>query len=53
VELAQARAGGRPMQGQVKAVEREVPVWDEMVLGDDMPSPFLKRDTRVIRGLMR
>lgn len=72
VELAQARAGGRPMSSDcggnfptgkaafagaqaIRVVEKElppVPVWDPEVLGDDaMPSPFLKRDTRAIRGL--
>lgn len=72
VELAQARAGGRPMSADcggnypssknplngtygIRALEKElppVPVWDPEVLGEDaMPSPFLKRDTRTIRGL--
>lgn len=68
VELAQARAGGRPMSTELggnlaskaKTVaeqrEREkelppVPVWDPEVLGDDLPSPFLKRDVRMIRAL--
>ncbi|EXJ79996.1 NEK protein kinase [Capronia epimyces CBS 606.96] len=68
VELAQARAGGRPMNADLcsnltakaKTVtdprEREkdlppVPVWDPDVLGDDLPSPFLKRDIRTVRGM--
>lgn len=72
VELAQARAGGRPMSADcggnhpankgaaagtqgIRVVEKElppVPVWDPEVLGEDaMPSPFLKRDSRVVRGL--
>lgn len=60
VELAQARAGGRPMtaeidRGGIRVVEKElppVPVWDPEVLGEDaMPSPFLKRDVKIIRGL--
>lgn len=63
VELAQARAGGRPMSAEtggnllVKArsdIERElppVPIWDPEVLGDDLPSPFLKRDVKTIRML--
>jgi len=60
VELAQARAGGRPLSAGfdgnagLKLKEKDlppVPVWDPETLGDDMPSPFLKRDMRVIRGL--
>lgn len=60
VELAQARAGGRPMtadgdRGAIRTVEKDlppVPVWDPEVLGEDaMPSPFLKRDVRIIKGL--
>lgn len=71
VELAQARAGGRPMSADcggnypagkgvggtqsIRVTEKElppVPVWDPEVLGEDaMPSPFLKRDSRIIRGL--
>jgi len=62
VELAQARAGGRPMSADcepnyagIRVVEKElppVPVWDPEVLGEDaMPSPFLKRDYRIITGL--
>ncbi|KAK5942080.1 G2-specific serine/threonine protein kinase [Knufia obscura] len=64
VELAQARAGGRPMSAcesapgmkGIRVVEKElppVPVWDPEVLGDDaMPSPFLKRqiDIRSLPG---
>jgi len=62
VELAQARAGGRPMSAcepadkGIRIVEKElppVPVWDPEVLGDDaMPSPFLKRQID-IRSLPR
>ena len=66
VELAQARAGGRPMSADVGGwnVGRKVmdinakelppvPVWDPMEEGDNMPSPFLKRDVRTLpaRGL--
>ena len=63
VELAQLRAGGRPMSADekslpskgIRVVEKElppVPVWDPDVLGEDaMPSPFLKRDTRSIRSM--
>ena len=60
VELAQARAGGRPMtadsdRGGIRVVEKElppVPIWDPEVLGEDaMPSPFLKRDIKIIKGL--
>lgn len=62
VELAQARAGGRSMGehsrpgiGGIRLVEKDlpaVPVWDPEEVGDDaMPSPFLKREIRVIRGL--
>ena len=63
VELAQARAGGRPMSAEfgnmnVKArvdLNRDlppVPVWDPDTEGDNMPSPFLKRDVRSLpRGL--
>ncbi|KAH8431566.1 G2-specific serine/threonine protein kinase [Aspergillus melleus] len=63
VELAQARAGGRPMD-EVKrsasdtrtsnsmksSVERDPPaVWDPE--RDEMPSPFLARGRKVIRNL--
>ena len=67
VELAQARAGGRPMSAELgvnhypeakigldrKLMDKDLPeippVWDPEVLGDEMPSPFLKRDTRNVR----
>lgn len=59
VELAQARAGGRPMSAEcepfpgIRVVEKElppVPVWDPEILGEDaMPSPFLKRDIKIIK----
>jgi len=69
VELAQARAGGRPLsmdtgkqariqlQGTKIVAERPdldrdlppVPIWDPE--HDDMPSPFLARGTKVVRGL--
>jgi hypothetical protein len=63
VELAQARAGGRPLsidvgkpsQGVKLAtdqMERDlppVPIWDPE--RDEMPSPFLARGTKVIRSL--
>lgn len=64
VELAQARAGGRPMSADcgpmppahgIRMMEKElppVPVWDPEILGEDaMPSPFLKRDVRSIRTI--
>ena len=64
VELAQARAGGRPMSADcgpavpahgIRMVEKElppVPVWDPEILGEEaMPSPFLKRDVRSIRTI--
>lgn len=60
VELAQARAGGRPMSADcepfqgIRMVEKElppVPIWDPEILGEDaMPSPFLKRDMKMIKG---
>lgn len=57
VELAQARAGGRPVTTEYNKVvngrlDRElppVPVWDPEL--DEMPSPFLKREYKVIKGL--
>ena len=64
VELAQARAGGRPMDelkrcasdsratacSSMKSVERDPPaVWDPE--RDEMPSPFLARGRKVIRNL--
>lgn len=65
VELAQARAGGRPVEEHkrcgsdsrpaapcqnLKASEREPPaVWDPE--RDEMPSPFLARGKKVIRNL--
>ncbi|ETN40342.1 uncharacterized protein HMPREF1541_04619 [Cyphellophora europaea CBS 101466] len=64
VELAQARAGGRPMSSDLgsglrsKFMREEkdlppVPIWDPDTEGDNMPSPFLKRDVRTVpcRGL--
>jgi hypothetical protein len=61
VELAQARAGGRPVEevksrvpaptahATVKVVDREPPAtWDPE--RDEMPSPFLARGTKVIRN---
>ena len=63
VELAQARAGGRPMSAEYGALNIKgkvdlnrdlppVPVWDPDMEGDNMPSPFLKRDVRSLpRGL--
>ena len=70
VELAQARAGGRPTSAEfggvnVKAnvrglLDRDlppVPVWDPEMEGENMPSPFLKREIRTVgyagRGGMR
>lgn len=62
VELAQARAGGRPIDemkrcssdsrnsGSLKSSDREPPaVWDPEK--DEMPSPFLARGRKVIRNL--
>jgi NIMA (never in mitosis gene a)-related kinase len=65
VELAQARAGGRPMDefkrcasdsratshaSSMKSSEREPPaIWDPE--RDEMPSPFLARGKKVIRNL--
>lgn len=63
VELAQARAGGRQSEagGTLGTKEKHsleqkkekelpsVPVWDPEILGDDLPSPFLKRDTKTVR----
>lgn len=64
VELAQARAGGRPIDevkrcssdsrnsgpGPMKSSDREQPaVWDPEK--DEMPSPFLARGRKVIRNL--
>ncbi|EER29875.1 G2-specific serine/threonine protein kinase [Coccidioides posadasii str. Silveira] len=65
VELAQARAGGRPIEelkrpgetrfsttglATVKPVERDPPaIWDPEK--DEMPSPFLVRGTKIIRNL--
>ncbi|KAJ5241961.1 G2-specific protein kinase nimA [Penicillium citrinum] len=63
VELAQARAGGRPMDEVkrcasdsratapgLKCSEREPPaIWDPEC--DEMPSPFLARGKKVIRNL--
>jgi NIMA (never in mitosis gene a)-related kinase 2 len=63
VELAQARAGGRPMSAEFGNVNVRgavnmgkdlppVPVWDPDMEGENMPSPFLKRDVRSLpRGL--
>lgn len=64
VELAQARAGGRPMSSDLggglrsKVVREEkdlppVPIWDPDTEGDNMPSPFLKRDVKTLpcRGM--
>jgi NIMA (never in mitosis gene a)-related kinase len=63
VELAQARAGGRPLSMDVgkpshgvklaaDQTERDlppVPIWDPEK--DEMPSPFLVRGAKVIRNL--
>ena len=65
VELAQARAGGRPMDevkrcasesraaapgSGLKSSDREPPaIWDPE--WDEMPSPFLARGKKVIRNL--
>ena len=65
VELAQARAGGRPMDEvkrcasdsraggptmSVKCSERDAPaIWNPEL--DEMPSPFLARGKKVIRNL--
>ena len=67
VELAQARAGGRPMSAEFSTatnnntkaakvnswLDRDlppVPVWDPEMEGENMPSPFLKRE-REVRSL--
>lgn len=61
VELAQARAGGRPMSSGLDGFDGvkyksdkdlpPVPIWDPDTEGDNMPSPFLKRDVRTMRGM--
>ena len=52
VELAQARAGGRPLSSDMsRPFERDLPpppVWDPE--RDEMPSPFIRRTTKVISG---
>ncbi|KIW27287.1 uncharacterized protein PV07_07039 [Cladophialophora immunda] len=56
VELAQARAGGHlntkaktmPEQRSEKELP-PVPVWDPEIFGDEMPSPFLKKDVKSVR----
>ena len=57
VELAQARAGGRPVSScDDFSSEKDlpaVPIWDAEAEGDNMPSPFLKREVKLIRVLMR
>jgi NIMA (never in mitosis gene a)-related kinase 2 len=58
VELSNARAGGRPISScdNFSSFEKDlpaVPVWDPDAEGDNMPSPFLKRDAKIIRGLLR
>ena len=48
VELSQEKQ----LKGAVAEVDRDPPVWDPEVLGDEsMPSPFLKRDVRNVLGL--
>ena len=56
VELHQARAGGLPSKARSAPDHRDrekdlppVPVWDPEVCGDEMPSPFLKKDAKLIR----
>lgn len=45
VELSQERQ----MKGLVAEVDQNAPVWDPEVCGEDcMPSPFLKRDVRIV-----
>lgn len=56
VELAQARAGGRPASSCDVFLEKDlpaVPIWDPEAEGENMPSPFLKRDARIVRDLLR
>ncbi|KAI1910106.1 G2-specific serine/threonine protein kinase [Ophidiomyces ophidiicola] len=57
VELAQARAGGRPIEelkrpgglATTKSIERDPPAtWDPEK--DEMPSPFLARGAKIIRN---
>ena len=54
VELAQARAGGRPLSMESKSApkvtETEVATWNPETC-DDMPSPFLVRGTKAIRNI--
>ncbi|OAP61145.1 hypothetical protein AYL99_03346 [Fonsecaea erecta] len=56
VELAQARAGGHlnPKARSIPEQRSEkdlppVPVWDPEIFGDEMPSPFLKKDVKSVR----
>ncbi|KAF1989179.1 kinase-like protein [Aulographum hederae CBS 113979] len=56
VELAQARAGGLVRDSAIGNDEKSAavkvlaaPVWDPVVEGDAMPSPFLRKGTKVIR----
>ncbi|KAJ9603498.1 G2-specific serine/threonine protein kinase [Cladophialophora chaetospira] len=54
VELHQARAGGLPARARSAVEQREkdlppVPVWDPEICGDEMPSPFLKKDFKQVR----
>ncbi|OAL35532.1 hypothetical protein AYO20_05151 [Fonsecaea nubica] len=58
VELAQARAGGH-LNTKVRTLPDQrsekdlppVPVWDPEIFGDEMPSPFLKKDVKSVRPM--
>ncbi|KIW70949.1 hypothetical protein PV04_03176 [Phialophora macrospora] len=50
VELHQARAGGVPAKARFPEKDLPpVPIWDPEICGDEMPSPFLKKDVKQIR----
>ena len=56
VELHQARAGGLPTKTRNALEQRQkekelppVPVWDPEICGDEMPSPFLKRNVKYVQ----
>lgn len=56
VELHQARAGALPLKAKSAVDQKEkekdlppVPIWDPEICGDEMPSPFLKKDVKQVR----
>ena len=54
VELHQARTGGLPTKARGAFDYKDlppVPVWDPEICGDEMPSPFLKKEFKQIRLL--